>query len=105
MGALKNYIMELADKKGVEFDEITNEDIEMDINKGDNFDHDALLKFITEGFKNNTLNPDDIEKYKKFLPTKSYSEISYYDAETGTPKFKVGDVMVDGSFTFYLIVD
>lgn len=93
MGAMKNYIMDLAERKGVEFDEITNEDMVMDF-------QDKAQKV----WMNLDSPKEELEKYKPFLPTMPYKEVAFYDAETGTPKFKVGDVMVDGDFIFYLIV-
>jgi hypothetical protein len=94
MGAIKNYMMELADKKGVDFEDITDEDIEMDFyNKAQMF------------FANENSTKAELEAHKMFLPKKNIKEVSYYNAETGTPKFKVGDIMVDGDFTFYLIVE
>ena len=93
MGAIKEYMMDLAERKGVDFEEITEQDMELD------FQEKAQKVFM------NLESPQsELDKYKPFLPTKPYSEVKFYDGETGTPKFKVGDVMVDGDFTFYLIV-
>ena len=94
MGAIKEYMMELAEAKGVEFDEITQEDIEMD------FYNKAQCVWA-----NLESTEEELEDCKQFLPKMPYKEVAFYDAETGTPKFKVGDVMVDGDFTFYLIVE
>ena len=44
-----------------------------------------------------------LKKWKDYLPVKSYDEVKFYDAETGTPKFKVDDVMMDGKGFCYLI--
>ncbi len=92
MGRMKEYMMELADQKGVEFEEITNEDIQMDF----------MIK-AQKAFADLDTPEDELQKWKDYLPVKSYDEVKFYDAETGTPKFKVGDVMFDGNGVFYLI--
>ncbi len=92
MGAIKDYMMELADRKGVEFEEITQEDMELEFDKAQ------------EVFMNLESSKEELEKYKPFLPTKPYSAVKFYDSETGTPKFKVGDILIDGDFTHFLIV-
>lgn len=92
MGRMKEYMMELAERKGVEFEEITNQDIEMD-----------FMYRAQAAFANPNTPQDELEKWKDYLPVKSYDEVKFYDAETGTPKFKVGDVMMDGNGVCYLI--
>jgi hypothetical protein len=92
MGRMKEYMMELAERKGVEFEEITNEDMQMDF----------MMK-AQVAFANPDTPQDELKKWKDYLPVKSYNEVKFYDAETGTPKFKVGDVMMDGKGFCYLI--
>jgi hypothetical protein len=91
MGRMKEYMMELADRKGVEFDEITNEDMQMD-----------FMMQAQSAFNNPDTPEDELQKWKEYLPVKSYDEVKFYDGETGTPKFKVGDVIFDGK-GYYLI--
>ena len=83
MGAIKKYMMELADKLGKDFEDVTNEDIQME-----------LFNQAQEVFTNGASSFDELERMKDFLPTKSVSEI-----KSG----KVGEVMMDNSGTFYLI--
>jgi len=92
MGRMKEYMMELAERKGVEFEEVTNEDIHMDF----------MMK-AQAAFMNPDTPKDELDKWKDYLPVKSYDEVKFYDAETGTPKFKVGSVMMDGNGVCYLI--
>lgn len=92
MGRMKEYMMELAERKGVEFEEITNQDMEQD-----------FMSRAQVAFGNPDTPMDVLQKLEDYLPVKSYDEVKFYDAETGTPKFKVGDVMMDGNGVFYLI--
>lgn len=84
MGAIKNYMMELADKLGKDFEDVTNEDIQME-----------FYNQAQEVFSNGASSLDEIERMKEFLPTKSIN-----DVKSG----KIGEVMMDNSGTFYLIV-
>ena len=84
--------MELAERKGVEFEEITNQDMEQD-----------FMSRAQAAFNNSDTPLDELEKWKEYLPVKSYEEVKFYDGETGKPKFKVGDVMLDGNGICYLI--
>jgi hypothetical protein len=83
MGRMKEYMMELADQKGVEFEEITNEDIQMDF----------MIK-AQKAFADLDTPEDELQNWKDYLPVKTY-DIS--------KKSKVGDVMVDGNGVFYLV--
>ena len=84
MGAIKNYMMELADKLGKEFDEVTNEDIQRE-----------LYNQAQEIFLNGASSQEELEKSKAILPTKNVSEVKYG---------KVGEVIQDATGTFFLIV-
>ena len=92
MGRMKEYMMELAERKGVDFEEITDKDMEQD-----------FMSRAQAAFDNLDTPVDELEKWKDFLPIKSYDEVKFYDAETGTPKFKIGDVMMDGNGVCYLV--
>lgn len=82
---MKEYMMELADNLNKDFEEITQEDMERDLE----------LKAQKVWNDPNT-SWKEKQDCKQYLRKKSYSEVKFYDAETGTPKFKPGDVMGDG---------
>lgn len=82
MGALKNYMMELSDKLGKEFDEITDLDIELD-----------MFNKSQEVFANGPLDDKEFETAKNLLPRKVSNNIS-----------DVGSVVMDNTGTFYLMV-
>lgn len=63
MGKMKEYMMELSDSKGVEFEEITNHDMQMDF----------MVK-AQNAFDNPDTPTDELEKWKDYLPAKSYDE-------------------------------
>lgn len=84
MGAVKHYMMELAEKLGKDFNDVTNEDIQME-----------LYNQAQEVFNSGATSTDELERMKQFLPTKSIT-----DVETGN----VGEVKMDNSGTFFLIV-
>lgn len=90
MGKVKEYMLDLAQKLDKDFDEVTNEDMERD--------------FANKVWSNWDSTEEELESCKKFLDTKPYKDVAFYDAEEGTPKFKVGDVMCDGNGIHYLIV-
>jgi len=77
---------------------------------GKNFDEVNEQDFIDvenkaqSVFANLKSTPEELQKFKKFLKRKSIKEVSFYDAETRGPKFKIGDVMEDGNGICYLIV-
>lgn len=43
------------------------------------------------------------QELKHLLPTKTYDEVSFYDQD-GEPKFKVGDILMDGESKHWLII-
>lgn len=88
---MKDYMMELADAKGVDFEQITQADMERD------FMEKAQLAFSSD-----ETPESELEKWKEYLPVKSYNEIKFYDSETGNSKFKVGSVLIDNG-VFYLV--
>ena len=93
MSKIKNYIMDVADAIGKDFDEVDEQDfIDVEI-KAQSVFHDLKSTEV------------ELQKFKNFLKRKTIKEVSFYDAETRTTKFKVGDVMEDGNGTCYLIVD
>ena len=91
MGAIKEYMMELSERLGKDFEEITDADMEMD-----------FYNKAQQTYWNDESTQEDLKKNKPFLPTKSYSEVKFYDTETGKPKFKVGDVLISNG-TFFLV--
>lgn len=94
MGKVKEYMMELADRYGKEFEEITQDDIHRD------FEQKAQKVW-------SDLNSthEELMACKQYLRTKKWSEVKFYDAETGTPKFKkIGSVLCDGNGINWLIV-
>jgi hypothetical protein len=91
MGRMKEYMMELADCKGVEFEEITNKDMEQD-----------FMSRAQLAFANPETPVDELENWKDFLPVKSYNEVKFYDAETGTSKFKRGDVLESNGICYLI---
>lgn len=93
MGKVKELMMELADHLGKEFEEITQDDIQR------NFESNAQKVW-------SDLNSsyEELMECKQFLRTKKWSEVKFYDAETGTPKFKIGSVLTDGDGIIWLIV-
>lgn len=91
MGRMKDYMMELADAKGVTFEEITQADLERD-----------FMEKAQAAFSNSETPESELEKWKDYLPVKSYDEVKFYDSEAGNPKFKVGSVLVDNG-VFYLV--
>jgi len=92
MGRIKEYMMELADETGLDFESITNHEIEMD-----------FMRKAQKAFHDSDTPEDELQKWKDYIPVKSDDDVKFYDAETGTPKFKKGDVLFDGDGTFYLI--
>lgn len=88
---MKEYIMELAEAKGVDFEEITNKDIEMD-----------LMEKAQAVFMNFDSTQDELNQWKEYLPVKPYADVKFYDAEVGKPKFKIGDVIMSNG-ACYLI--
>ena len=92
MSKIKNYIMDVADAIGKKFDEVTEQDF---------IDIENKAQSVFTDLKS---THSELEKFKKFLKRKSTKEVSFYDEETGSPKFKIGSVMVDGNGTCYLIV-
>jgi hypothetical protein len=91
MGRMKEYMMELADRKGVEFEEITQADMDKD-----------FMEKAQAAFLNPETPESELENWKDYLPVKNYDDVKFYDAETGNPKFKVGDV-IDSNGVFYLV--
>lgn len=63
MGRMKDYMMELAEKKGVDFFEIIQKDIE----------EDFMIK-AQAAFTDKTTSKEDLENWKEYLPHKSESE-------------------------------
>lgn len=92
MGSVKEYMMELSDKLGKEFEDITDRDMELD-----------FYNKAQETFWNDNSTQDELERAKPFLPTKSYDQVKFYDDETGRPKFKIGSILMDNG-TFFLVV-
>ena len=78
---------------GKEFEEVTQDDMQRD------FEMKAQMTW-----SDTNSSWDDLQDCKSFLRTKKWSEIKFYDAETGTPKFQIGDVMCDGDGIHWLIV-
>ena len=81
MGAMKNYMMELSEKLGKDFYEITDRDMELD-----------MFNASQEVFANGPLDDKELENAKKLLPTKTTSDAS-----------EVGNVVMDNSGTFNLM--
>ena len=81
MGAMKNYMMELSEKLGKDFYEITDRDMELD-----------MFNASQEVFSFFSLDDKELENAKKLLPTKTTSDAS-----------EVGNVVMDNSGTFYLM--
>jgi len=84
MGAIKHYMMELADKLGKDFEEVTNEDIQ-----------NELFNQAQELFSNGSYSQNELDGMKQFLPTKKATEI-----KSGN----VDEIFMDNTGTFYLIV-
>jgi hypothetical protein len=84
MGAIKNYMMNLAGKLGKDFEDVTNEDIQ-----------NELFNQAQETFSNGASDQTELDRMMEFLPTKSIN-----DVKSGN----IGEVMMDNSGTFYLIV-
>jgi len=84
MGAIKHYIMELADKLGKNFEEVTNEDIQ-----------NELFNQAQELFSNGAYSQNELDGMRQFLPTKNVTEI-----KSGN----VDEIFMDNTGTFYLIV-
>lgn len=78
---MKNYVMELSEKLGKDFYEITDRDMELD-----------MFNASQEVFANGSLDDKELENAKKLLPTKTTSDAS-----------EVGNVVMDNSGTFYLM--
>ena len=94
MGRMKEYMMELADNLNKDFEEITQEDMERDFK----------LK-AQQVWNDPNTSWKEKQDCKQYLPKKSYDEVKFYDAETGTPKFKPGNVMGDGNGICWLITN
>jgi len=93
MGRMKEYMMELSERFNIEFEEVTQEHMERDFrDKAQAVWHD------------NDSSWEDRQKCKQYLDKIPYSDVKHYDAETGTPKFKVGDVIMDGNGIFHFII-
>ena len=92
MGAIKEYMMELSEKLGKEFEEITEQEMQMD-----------FYNKAQEVYWNDDSTDEELEKFKPFLPKKTYEEVKFYDAETGKPKFKIGSILMDNG-TFFLVI-
>ncbi len=85
-------MFELAEKLGIEPDQITQSDMEKD-----------FYDKAQEVYNDNNSSEEELKKWKDFLPKKTFKEVSFYDAEIGEPKFSVGDIM-DGNGVYYLII-
>lgn len=81
MGAIKNYMMELSEKLGKDFNEITDLDIELD-----------MFNKSQEVFTNGAIDDRELEIAKKLLPRKVTNNVN-----------EVGNVIMDNSGTFYLM--
>lgn len=92
MGAIKEYMMELSEKLGKEFEEITEQEMQMD-----------FYNKAQEVYWNDDSTDEELEKFKPFLPTKTYKEVKFYDVEIGKPKFKIGSILMDNG-TFFLVI-
>jgi hypothetical protein len=93
MGRMKEYMMELSERFNIDFEEVTQEHMEQDFrNKAQAVWHD------------NDSSLEERQKCKQYLDKITYSKIKHYDAETGNPKFQVGDVMMDSDGIFHLII-
>lgn len=60
MGSVKEYMMELSDKLGKEFEDITDRDMELD-----------FYNKAQETFWNDNSTQDELERAKPFLPSKA----------------------------------
>ena len=85
MGSVKNLMMELAEKIEKNFEDFTNEDIEIE-----------LYNHAQEVYNQGASSNEELERMKKFLPTKDINEV-----KSGN----VGEVIMDNSGTFYLLVN
>lgn len=89
MGKYKEYVEELANKLGKDFEDITESDIQFDFMKG------------AQGvFSDKKSTPQEREKFKEFLPKIPISLVSDY--------YGVGDIFVQentlsGEKSFYLV--
>lgn len=81
MGSIKNYMMELSEKLGKDFNEITDLDIELD-----------MFNKSQEVFANGAIDDRELEIAKKLLPRKVTNNVN-----------EVGNVIMDNSGTFYLM--
>lgn len=87
---MKNYILNLSDKLGKEFYDITQMDMELD-----------MKQKAQEVYMNDASSKEDLAKYKEFLPKKPIKFFKgYEDVEKG---FKIGMVVVNNGIC-YLIV-
>lgn len=94
MSKIKEYISGLAEKLNKDFDEVTDEDMELD------FRNNAQKVWADE---NST--EKELESCKQYLDKIPYSKVCFYDAETDEgPKFKVGSVLMKGDGLCYLVV-
>lgn len=58
---------------------------------------------IQDIFSDLDVSYERIQELKHLLPTKTYDEVSFYDQD-GSPKFNVGDILVDGEGKHWLII-
>ena len=94
MGKFKNYVAGLAETLGKDFEDITQEDIDVDFSKK-----------AQDVWNNPNSTMQERVDTKDFLPKKKINDVVKYDEQSGYENFANGDVMTDTTGKHFLIIE